>query len=499
MGASDTTDPPMSPPGPGGDSRSFAAYAIFLTALAGGMGWGIRGQYGHESGAMVAGVLTSLTLVMLFAPHLTPLNGLRAAAMMTVAIGLGGSMTYGQTVGLTHDPELIGHWGALRWGMLGLFLKGGLWIGFAAMALGMGLGGIRYRATEITLLLALLCALTFIGMAWLNAPFEPEQKRLPWIYFSDHWQFEPNGDLHPRREIWGGLLLALLTLATYVRWIRTDRLAARMAVIGFLAGGLGFSGAQCVQAFRRWSPDIFTEGALAPFAGVLQHVNWWNTMETIFGMIFGGGLALGLWMNRKLIQANSESPPTALPPLAEMGMIAAHLALLLLATFVDFSPPFDLIDLYVDHGILMAVLPLIGVVGGRWWPAFLLFPVAAAPIAGKTLRQVSYRSDLITPEIGWLLLIALPLSFATAGAIWFTGLCQPHRSARTLAARCLLPTIWLYFGLNTVFFQFAWPWTEPWTMRTPHQTIFGLFAVTLTVAAILHSVGRSWPPLLRRH
>ncbi len=30
---------------------------------------GIRGQYGHESGAMIAGALTSLTLVMLFIPR----------------------------------------------------------------------------------------------------------------------------------------------------------------------------------------------------------------------------------------------------------------------------------------------------------------------------------------------------------------------------------------------------------------------------------------------
>ena len=30
---------------------------LVLTAAAGGMGWGIRGQYGHETGAMIAGVL----------------------------------------------------------------------------------------------------------------------------------------------------------------------------------------------------------------------------------------------------------------------------------------------------------------------------------------------------------------------------------------------------------------------------------------------------------
>ncbi len=33
---------------------------MMLGAFAGGMGWGIRGQYGHETGAMIAGLLLSL-------------------------------------------------------------------------------------------------------------------------------------------------------------------------------------------------------------------------------------------------------------------------------------------------------------------------------------------------------------------------------------------------------------------------------------------------------
>jgi hypothetical protein len=38
--------------------------AIVCTAMAAGMGWGIRGQYGHETDAMIAGALTSLVLVL---------------------------------------------------------------------------------------------------------------------------------------------------------------------------------------------------------------------------------------------------------------------------------------------------------------------------------------------------------------------------------------------------------------------------------------------------
>ena len=63
----------------------------------------------------------------------------RAVALAIVAMGIGGSMTYGETVGLTHDQPLVGNVEALRWGMLGLAIKGGIWISFFGLFLGMGL------------------------------------------------------------------------------------------------------------------------------------------------------------------------------------------------------------------------------------------------------------------------------------------------------------------------------------------------------------------------
>ena len=40
------------------------AKAMLLTAMAGGMGWGIRGQYGNETRAMIAGLLVARVSVM---------------------------------------------------------------------------------------------------------------------------------------------------------------------------------------------------------------------------------------------------------------------------------------------------------------------------------------------------------------------------------------------------------------------------------------------------
>ena len=463
--------------------RLFVIYAAILTAMAAGMGWGIRGQYGHETGAMIAGTLTSLTLVLLFVPAVSSLAAARAAAMMTIAIGIGGSMTYGQTVGLTHDAPLIGNWEALRWGMLGLFVKGGIWIGFAGVFLGMGLGGKRYRSAELLGVMVALFALMFLGIWLINSPFDPASRTLPRIYFSDSWYFEPAGDLKPRREVWGGLLTALLGLAAYVRLVRGDRLAGRMAIVGFIAGGLGFPGGQSLQAFHAWNPQLFTDGALSDYSKYFQYFNWWNMMETTFGLIFGSVLAVGLWLNRQWILLDEPEEVTISPPW-EVLLCTAHVVLLLTSEFLRLPGRAALIGRYTEFGLLMSVLPLVGVAGGRFWPYLMLFPVAAGPIVGKTLRQMSYENPEISVSVGWFTLVLIPISILFIAATWLIWQGMKNQSARVFAAIGLLVTTWLYFGLNSVFFRFPWPWKE-WTSRTPNQIIFSVCAISLSLAAFV--------------
>jgi len=169
--------------------------AITFAALAGGLGWGIRGQYGHETGAMIAGLLVSLVITRLFCAGAEAASVARAVAWGTVAIGFGGSMTYGQTVGLTHDLPLVGNWAALRWGLLGLGIKGGLWVGFAGAFLGMGLGGGAYPVGRLALLWLGVLGCCALGIWWFNEPFDPANHVLPRIYFSDDWYWEPGGAL----------------------------------------------------------------------------------------------------------------------------------------------------------------------------------------------------------------------------------------------------------------------------------------------------------------
>ena len=450
-----------------------------LAAAAGGLGWGIRGQFGHETGAAIAGVLVGFVVVLVFTPWLNALRNAQIVALMAVGISFGGSMTYGQTVGLTHDAELRGNTAALCWGFLGLAIKGGIWIGFAGAFLGMGMSACRYRLREWLALIPLLTVTLLVGMTLVNGPYAPEERLLPTFYFSDHWDWEPDRlDLKPRPERWGGLLLSLGTLFAYVAFVRRDRLTRNLLLWGVVAGGLGFPLGQSVQAYHAWNPQVFQ----ADFWRAIEPaMNWWNLMETVFGATFGAILAFGIWRNRRHLDRGlnqTETRKVGWLPLESM-LVLAHCVTLYLWNFRSVSS----LDRVADLAIPMALLPAVLILAGRWGPYLVALPVTLMPIAGKTLREMSYRTGDLSVEHGWLLLIALPLAVSTLTAVGFAELDRRRPCGAVFAAVGLLLSVWTYFGLNYVFFRY--PWSTEVTSRTSNNWVFFYFALLLTAPAFM--------------
>lgn len=449
---------------------------ILSTAMAGGMGWGIRGQYGHETGAMIAGLLVSLVIVFLFCPGNSSIHIVRAAALGTIAMGFGGSMTYGQTIGLTHDGPLIGNWEALRWGMLGLAIKGSIWIGFAGLFLGIGLGGKRYQPFEMFLLILAMLVAVVIGWWLLNTPHDPSNMKLPFLYFSDHWKWEPDTTLKHRPEIWGGLLFALISGIIYSGCKKRDQLASNLALWGMLGGALGFPLGQMIQATNAWNPDFFRESFLG---GVTQYFNWWNIMETTFGAIMGAVLGLGLWINRRRIAVSNETDVNPLPAWLIGILLTTHVSLLVL---VEFSR-LDWIDGIYDLGLMIGLIPLVLCIRGRWGPYLQLLPITLIPIAGKTLRALI---DPVNQPIYWLSYLIIPILIATSIAIWFARQAKPNGEHPLFIRSALLFSVWIYHGLNFAFFNFPWPW-EDWGGRTPNAMIFFICMLGLSALALFYN------------
>jgi len=131
----------------------------------------------------------------------------------------------------------------------------------------------------------------------------------------------------------------------------------------------------------------------------------------------------------------------------------------------------------------MAIIPMVGIVGGRLWPYLMVLPIAAIPICGKTLRQMLAEQNFLVPGTGLLFLVMIPIGLTVCIAARLISDSFTNQRASRFGAVALLVATWLYFGLNTQFFHSAWPW-EQWTGRTPNQIIYMICTAGLTGLAI---------------
>ena len=121
--------------------------ALLLGALTLSLGWGVRGNFGHESGAALPGALAAMALVLASGrpDWMERIHLIALAAALGWSIG--GSMSYMQVVGYTHS----GHTPTVLYGFANLFAIGFLW----AFPGGIGFGlAASLPAEQLTLFLA---------------------------------------------------------------------------------------------------------------------------------------------------------------------------------------------------------------------------------------------------------------------------------------------------------------------------------------------------------
>jgi hypothetical protein len=129
----------------------------FASAIAMMLGWGLRGFIGGGPlGAMIPGAMIGLLLGLLL--KLDERVSAMLGAIGAVGIGLGGQMTYGQTIGFIVVPETF------TWGLLGLTVKGGVW-GLSGGAL-LGLGFVGRTISRKDLVIGLIVMLVGVVAGW---------------------------------------------------------------------------------------------------------------------------------------------------------------------------------------------------------------------------------------------------------------------------------------------------------------------------------------------
>jgi len=394
------------------------ALVILIPSLAMGLGWGIRGQFGHETGAMVPGALVGLALAAVASREVGPAEALRIGAVGALACSLGGLMTYGHTIGLVQgETRERTRW----WGLLGLGVKGAVWIGLTGAFIGMAAGDRAYGLVEVVALCAGLAGVAWVGVRLLNRPHDPPNGK-PAVYFSQRFAERT------RPEFWGGLWLALATLVVYLM-LRGDRFAVGLALFGLLGGGVGFPLGECLQS---WGVHQ------APFGPRAQRwMDWWKVMEAFFGLLGGAGLGVGwLLMEPDLGPVRLHSPTVG--PAIEALLLACWTAWLVVA---ELGP--GPVNSVWEASFVAVALPMALAFGGSLTPAFVVAPLLVLVSGDNVVRQWAIQAKLVRPAIAWTALGLAALTTCNLARHWVR--------AQAGATEWLLLTAWGQTGLTLLW------------------------------------------------
>ena len=141
------------------------------------------------------------------------------------------------------------------------------------------------------------------------------------------------------------------------------------------------------------------------------------------------------------------------------------------------------LNVLAEPGISMGLVPLVGIVLGRWWPYAVILPLTMIPIAGKTVRQLCYKEQVMDPAMGWTIYAVVPLAVTLLTMVWMIRRSATGVATDRFLRAALLVNMWLYFGLNFAFFHYPWPW-QTWTVRTPNALIYLACAMGLSWFAL---------------
>jgi hypothetical protein len=185
--------------------RGLKPSTIFLAALSLSIGWGIRGNFGHEYGAMIPGALTAIAVCLLSGREDWRNRVAYFAMFGALGWGFGGSMSYMQVVAYTHSGQLASQ----MFGFFGLFVIGFLW---AAMG---GAGTAFPAVAEKERLTAIFRPLCWIFVFWIIFN--------KFVLYEMETLFPANYDPTWSRQ------------AAYTYWFDSDWMEATAAIIALLA------------------------------------------------------------------------------------------------------------------------------------------------------------------------------------------------------------------------------------------------------------------------
>jgi hypothetical protein len=307
---------------------------LFLaTALSLSIGWGIRGNFGHEYGAMIPGALAAMAAVLLAGREDWWRRADYFAFFGALGWSFGGSISYMQVIGYTHSGDSL----SVAYGFACLFIIGFLWAAFGGAGTALPACLSREQLTEFFVPLTAV-----FGAWWL------QDLAIAWFHQIDA-AFRHTDPLYWYDTDWLGVLVAmaavLVTALARRRLDSASSLILHMATgwwIGFLllvevlgwrmtpprgdnwAGCAGMVVGLWVYLARRGLRDVLIASLVCGFIGGFGfatatlfklieiksgwQTNWHSVLEQSYGFINGLGVAAALLFLRARAPRLNDSP-----------------------------------------------------------------------------------------------------------------------------------------------------------------------------------------------
>lgn len=289
-------------------------YLILLTGLSVSIGWGIRGQFGHEYGAALAGALAGMMIALLSGREDWRRRVHFFAFFGAVGFGFGGAMSYMKTIAYAHSSDSM----TVLYGFACIFLLGLIWSAPAGAGIAVAAYFSRDELTKFFVPVSAvflswyahdaarswtrawphyqyvfggqggvinLTILVVIAVCLINRRYWGLGSRLM-LYMAGGWWV---GNLllirvlhldmnPPRGDTWAGYLGLVVGIVAFCWRDRQGGIAFATIATGFL-GGIGFALGTAVKLV------VMSSGF---------NTNWHSVMEQSQGFFLGIALAIAL-------------------------------------------------------------------------------------------------------------------------------------------------------------------------------------------------------------
>lgn len=371
--------------------------AIFAVGLSLSIGWGIRGNFGHEYGAMIPGALAALAACLLSGREDWRGRAPYFAMFGALGWGFGGSISYMQVIAYTHS----GHLPSQIYGFVCLWVIGFLWAGLGGAGTALPAALTRDRLTGL-----------FVPLGWIFAGwFVLSVVLLPGI---EQWESSAaatwsrhESPLYWFDSDWLQAVTALVALGLYDLWTRRTRPIPTVWLTTAVVVGLALPllldlGNIAAVGMMAGALALVFIAAGAPLAGMLGHA----LMFALIGLLLHGALYItGLTRLLAWLLVWPQGDLAALRAVAETQGIPYQVAVSeLLINWPQFfkvipqhlgwmlGAVFGVVLYFRRHGRFERDAGLFVAMASGWLLAFILLPTLFN-FGGAGLRMTPPRGD----------------------------------------------------------------------------------------------------------